>query len=1378
MTLGQAGNLTPERRAWLESFRMDTSPIRQLTRDTAHEPAVRVPGQMPARSIEDVTAGLGLDAGDRAYWQMKVAQWMQEPNDLRVRTAMLPELTARVHDATTRMVLYRRVLECYRELGCGDRGLAKGASHKYLKRVPTGKQRPRWRYIYRLPAKRSGALVDDDALKTGAKLRVRHRDQEGHFEVLGRNAAKNLVHVRHDESGREAHIAEHDLRAMVAAYHAKRGTPVPAERKRRPKAVEPEASAVVQAAEAQPGAAEAPAPEPPKPPTPGKVGEASLADLQTGAYDRIDGFHARRDDAAAVARTVAQTGREAALVAQPGGFVVVSRGMPAPASNEPPARRQEGAAADLYLRGKGGPEKVQAKWVLVEADDLVASHDAIRFHRRDDYPADVQERRYHEIDAEQHKVDRIARKLEPAIVANTNPDAINGAPIVVSTPSGMAVLGGNGRTMAAQRAYALYPESAADLRAHLAHVAPQFGLSADAVRRMQKPMLVRQMDPGDQSTGALRLLGRRMNEGLTQGLDPRSEEVAIGKTLVNEDVLQTLAAGIGDDQTMPDYLTGAESRPFVAALFRAGVIDEINAAQFIDPETKLLNEAGRTRAERVLAARMLPDASILDRMSPSLRSNVALSTASLITAEREGWDLRGPLMAAVKADLDMRAKGYQSGPKEIARYLAQRQIGEVGGPADDVQRDEVAARLLTVVREHNKGRVLPRAMRGVALRAKSAGHQAGSLPGIFESAPETLGGALDAEFGLKPPAQPQASLFASRRGEVMTLVKGGELRASRARAVLYARAQGLAEMLVREKIGAAMGAGRRAMVDAAAITAEVLRDLRRVVETDRTLKGAAVPSERTVAAMVAAVAAVGTPLRKSLKGMVEMPPGGGWEPPTAKRRAWRKQGAHGHLYWYGKRGQGAVVHRTYLDVDAKGRQVRRTERVAPQPATPDWSREQADMVEDLGEVRRATQLVGRVAAAVADAAPPALRGALAWRAGVDGLKKKIAASRDVDAVHAMQEQIRHQARDAADTARAWEEKQVSIFGTPDDVPHGELSPREVHAHAEHAVRQWAQSPRHGSRYLSMLERHHSKTDVRRVARHAQALMDEQKGKGRQESSAPGPHHTGVRQERPEPERRAAAPRPAAAGEQMALFRARMRLVLDLTKARRAAAANTAQLGLLFDAPPAPRPAAPAAPTGHHGPPGPGWTMIPGGKHGGYRKRAGDHWTYWYPGDTHGGSPHAREGDREEPEQKRPEPAVEAPKPAAVEEAPAELSDESKLVVPNTEASAGGKYETTGYVFGSRAEMWELNNAGSLEVDPAVAYQAITRDKALGGKVTAESFAHEREKGVEAEAAYVKWRLLSAVSNRPPDSPEHRARWRLSPATNQPALPVNGKRSEG
>jgi SNF2 family DNA or RNA helicase/predicted RNA methylase len=68
-----------------------------------------------------------------------------------------------------------------------------------------------------------------------------------------------------------------------------------------------------------------------------------------------------------------------------------------------------------------------------------------------------------------------------------------------------------------------------------------------------------------------------------------------------------------------------------------------------------------------------------------------------------------------------------------------------------------------------------------------------------------------------------------------------------------------------------------------------------------------------------------------------------------------------------------------------------------------------------------------------------------------------------------------------------------------------------------------------------------------------------------------------------------------------------RLVIDLEKARRV---DPNQLGLFGEAPAKPKPK--KAKRKPNRPPGSGWQIIPGGRKGGFRRRKGKGWEYWYP----------------------------------------------------------------------------------------------------------------------------------------------------------------------
>jgi hypothetical protein len=427
-----------------------------------------------------------------------------------------------------------------------------------------------------------------------------------------------------------------------------------------------------------------------------------------------------------------------------------------------------GDSTEVVLRGKGaGINRVTAEWVVMEADDLIASHDPMSFAKREDYPEGVQERRYHEDPGEQSGIENIARGLIPAMVINTNPSPIDGAPMV--TEKGI-VLGGNKRTMGMQRAYRRYPENGQQLKEHIAGHARAFGLSPQQVMGMDKPVLVRRMSVGDDKAKLTRM-GRRMNEALTQGLDPSAEQVAISH-FVTQDVVDDLAHRMSPDEPMSKFLFRSTSIPFVETLERAGIIDERNKSEFVERATGLLNEAGRDRVSRAFAARMIPDADLLDAMVPTWRASIAQAVPYLLQAESAGWDMRPGLRAAVEADLDMKKKGFPRTPTGRKDYLKQLDLDK-----PELRKPETQALLQILHEKGKKKNDIAQGMKQVALHADRQKHDHGEQPsfGLIADPKMSLADALYSSFGLKPEVEEKLAASLSVRAALAGFL-GTELR--------------------------------------------------------------------------------------------------------------------------------------------------------------------------------------------------------------------------------------------------------------------------------------------------------------------------------------------------------------------------------------------------------------------------------------------------------------------------------------------------------------------------------------------------------------------------------------------------------------------------
>ena len=128
--------------------------------------------------------------------------------------------------------------------------------------------------------------------------------------------------------------------------------------------------------------------------------------------------------------------------------------------------------------------RVPVRYRLVEIGDLTTSHDD-DLKPNPAFPAEYQPRDRTRA-ASEAQITRIANAVRPELLADS-PKASDGAPII--SPAGL-VESGNARTIALRRAYGM--DKAGEYRDWLAANAERFGLTAEQVRGMKRPALVRE----------------------------------------------------------------------------------------------------------------------------------------------------------------------------------------------------------------------------------------------------------------------------------------------------------------------------------------------------------------------------------------------------------------------------------------------------------------------------------------------------------------------------------------------------------------------------------------------------------------------------------------------------------------------------------------------------------------------------------------------------------------------------------------------------------------------------------------------------------------------------------------------------------------------
>jgi len=407
-----------------------------------------------------------------------------------------------------------------------------------------------------------------------------------------------------------------------------------------------------------------------------------------------------------------------------------------------------GAKAPLFVAGDmGRATSTPARYRLMEAHEAIPSHDPETWAKNGAYPEGIQERLYHSDKAEQHKVERNAENLEPSFVVNTNPDALNGPPII--TPEGH-VLGGNSRAMSMQLAYRQGGERARALRQHLEDNAHHFGFSPEDVRGMVNPILVREVSPEDRSPANMKRLVRQYNEGMTQGMDPKALSVALSSKL-DDSHIHNLASQMEAGESLAEFLDSPRSRAFVEALDRAGVIDERNANAYKEKSGRL-NADGRRLVERALVGKVVGDADLLHRLPESIITGLARAVPSLYQAEGSGasYNIRAPLKAALDGYATMHARGRQGGvgvpssdaSPEVMRAALSQLKGDLFGEDHPATADPRAAKILEALVRRPGSRQLATAFGDFAARAQANPEGQASLFGVVDPH-AALHGALD-----------------------------------------------------------------------------------------------------------------------------------------------------------------------------------------------------------------------------------------------------------------------------------------------------------------------------------------------------------------------------------------------------------------------------------------------------------------------------------------------------------------------------------------------------------------------------------------------------------------------------------------------------------
>lgn len=300
-----------------------------------------------------------------------------------------------------------------------------------------------------------------------------------------------------------------------------------------------------------------------------------------------------------------------------------------------------GVHTKIALPSKDEPF-LSARYAIMESGDIKPSHipsfSAGPFRENPLYPPGLQERRYHDDPQEMRKVRVNAKRFYPPLVINTNPDTINGPPVVDKNG---VVLGGNSRAMTMQLVYLsgngyLIREAIKDSCSKGCFIG--IGESLD---RFIHPVLVRmvQVDARKESERARKLV-RLMNMSLTQDLDLSSSIASHARLLSAEQWKQLakfIAFNVESDQTINDYMLSSASRSLVRELLNIGVLSNQNISLYTYPESHksggLLNVQGRRLFLDLIMGYLAPNTKVLDRLNSRTQDIIQKVGPSIIASD-------------------------------------------------------------------------------------------------------------------------------------------------------------------------------------------------------------------------------------------------------------------------------------------------------------------------------------------------------------------------------------------------------------------------------------------------------------------------------------------------------------------------------------------------------------------------------------------------------------------------------------------------------------------------------------------------------------------------------------------------------------------------
>jgi len=313
---------------------------------------------------------------------------------------------------------------------------------------------------------------------------------------------------------------------------------------------------------------------------------------------------------------------------------------------------------------------IEAQYTVVEAKDLIASHD-MYLNENPDYPKELQPRDRTRA-ASNVQIDRIVSKLEPEFLGES-PKASEGAPIIGKDG---VVESGNARIIALQKIYAQNHKNAGLYREWLNNNADRFGIDKKALEGVENPVLVR-----IRQTDIDRVkFAQEANEQAVAAMSA-SEQARTDAGRLTDALMEMFVPSESGE------LLNLANNQFIAG-FMKDVVGEAERGRYITKEG-FLSQEGVNRIRNAVFAKAYGDIAAIEKLAESTDVNVKNQINAMLVAaprlvkikdliskgELHNLDISPEIVAAMNKLSSLRESG-----ETVERYLKQLSLVDDLGP--------------------------------------------------------------------------------------------------------------------------------------------------------------------------------------------------------------------------------------------------------------------------------------------------------------------------------------------------------------------------------------------------------------------------------------------------------------------------------------------------------------------------------------------------------------------------------------------------------------------------------------------------------------------------------------------------------------------------